>query len=54
MDRVAPNRIGVTISLVSTTSVRRDEKLRLAFNEGKVRVPMLQQVVSDSRDAWKH
>lgn len=56
--RARAERIGsfmdLPVSWVPTTWVLKDGKLRFAFNYGEVRFPMLQQLVADSRDAWKH
>ncbi len=56
--RARAERIGsfmdLPVSWVPTTWVLKDGKLRFAFNYGEVRFPMLQQLVADSRDVWKH
>lgn len=56
--RVRAERIGsfmdLPVSWVPTTWVMKDGKLRFALNYGEVRFPILQQLVADSRDAWKH
>lgn len=42
------------VSWVPTTWVFKDGQLRVAFNYGEVRFPVLQQLVADARDPWKH
>jgi thiol-disulfide isomerase/thioredoxin len=44
--------LGIPISWIPTTWVFRDGKLRYAMNFGELRFPMLQQMVSDSRQSW--
>jgi len=46
--------LGLPLTWIPTTWVFRDGKLRFAFNYGEIRFPMLQQAITDSRDAWKH
>ncbi|GAB1488319.1 hypothetical protein MASR2M8_07640 [Opitutaceae bacterium] len=56
--RTRAERIGsfmdLPVSWVPTTWVLKDGQLRFAFNYGEVRFPILQQLVADSRDVWKH
>lgn len=56
--RVRAERItefmGLPLTWVPTTWVFKDGKLRFAFNYGEIRFPLLQQLVADSRDPWKH
>ena len=46
--------LGLPVSWLPTTWVYRDGKLRYAINYGELRFPMLQQMVGDSLDKWKH
>lgn len=46
--------MGMPLSWVPTTWVFKDGKLRFAFNYGEIRFPILQQLVADSLDPWKH
>ncbi len=46
--------LGLPISWLPTTWVYKDGKLRYALNYGEMRFTMLQQMVRDSSDAWKH
>ena len=39
---------------IPTTWVYRAGKLRVAFNYGEIRFPVLQQMVDDARAEWKH
>ena len=50
MDRL----LGLPVSWLPTTWVFRDGKLRYAINYGELRFSMLQQMVADSLDKWKH
>lgn len=46
--------LGLPVSWLPTTWVFRDGKLRYALNYGEVRFPVLQQLIRDADDAWKH
>ena len=46
--------LGLPVTWIPTTWVYRDGKLRTAFNYGEIRFSMLQQMVDDARDEWKH
>ena len=46
--------LGLPVSWLPTTWVFRDGKLRYALNYGELRFPMLQQMVADSTETWKH
>jgi thiol-disulfide isomerase/thioredoxin len=46
--------LGLPVSWIPTTWVFRDGKLRYALNYGELRFAMLQQMVADSTEAWKH
>jgi thiol-disulfide isomerase/thioredoxin len=46
--------LGLPVSWLPTTWVFRDGKLRYALNYGELRFAMLQQMVADSTEAWKH
>ena len=46
--------LGLPVSWIPTTWVFRDGKLRYALNYGELRFSMLQQMVADSTEAWKH
>lgn len=46
--------LDMPVSWLPTTWVFRDGKLRYALNYGEVNFPMLQQMVRDSTEAWKH
>jgi thiol-disulfide isomerase/thioredoxin len=46
--------LGLPVSWLPTTWVFRDGKLRYAVNYGELRFAMLQQMVADSLDKWKH
>ena len=52
-DRIS-SFMGMPLSWVPTTWVFKDGKLRFAFNYGEVRFPILQQLVADSLDSWRH
>jgi len=49
-----PTFMDLPVTWVPTTWIFKDGQLRFAFNYGEVRFPLLQQLVADSRDAWKH
>lgn len=53
-DERAKTFLGLPVTWLPTTWVFRDGKLRYALNYGEVRFDLLQQLVDDSRDAWKH
>lgn len=46
--------LGLPVTWIPTTWVYRDGKLRIAFNYGEVRFPVLQQMVDDAQNEWKH
>lgn len=46
--------LGLPISWIPTTWVFKDGTLRYALNYGELRFGMLQQLVEDSANAWKH
>ncbi len=46
--------LGLPITWIPTTWVFREGRLRFALNYGEVRFDVLQTLVNDSRDAWKH
>lgn len=46
--------LGLPVTWLPTTWVFRDGRLRYALNYGEVRFEMLQTLVNDSREAWKH
>lgn len=46
--------LGMPVSWIPTTWVYRTGELRFALNYGEVRFPVLQQLVADASDAWKH
>ena len=50
MDRM----LGLPVTWLPTTWVFRDGRLRYALNYGELHFPMLQQMVADSLDKWKH
>ncbi len=56
--RLAADRLttflGLPVSWIPTTWVYRDGKLRVAFNYGEIRFPVLQQMVDDARNEWAH
>lgn len=56
--RLAENRLnsflGLPVTWIPTTWVYRDGKLRVAFNYGEIRFPVLQQMIDDARAEWKH
>ena len=56
--RLAADRLnsllGLPITWVPTTWVFREGKLRVAFNYGEIRFPVLQQMVDDARNEWEH
>jgi len=56
--RVAAERmnsfLGLPLTWIPSTWVYRDGKLRVAFNYGEIRFPVLQQMMDDARDGWSH
>ena len=56
--RLAADRLNSFLDLpvtwVPTTWVFREGKLRVAFNHGEIRFPVLQQMVDDARNEWDH
>ena len=46
--------LGLPVTWVPTTWVYREGKLRVAFNYGEIRFPLLQQMVDDARSEWEH
>lgn len=56
--RLAADRLNKFLDLpltwVPTTWVYRESKLRVAFNYGEIRFPVLQQMVDDARNEWSH
>jgi thiol-disulfide isomerase/thioredoxin len=56
--RLAADRLnsfmGLPVTWVPTTWVYREGKLRVAFNYGEIRFPVLQQMVDDARNEWSH
>ncbi len=56
--RLAADRLsrflGLPVTWVPTTWIFREGRLRVAFNYGEVRFPVLQQMVEDARREWEH
>ena len=56
--RTAADRVNVFLGLPLTwlpsTWIYRDGKLRVAFNYGEIRFPVLQQMVDDATNKWTH
>jgi thiol-disulfide isomerase/thioredoxin len=46
--------LGLPITWIPSTWVYRDGKLRVAFNYGEIRFPVLQQMVDDATNKWTH
>jgi len=46
--------LGLPLTWLPTTWVYRAGKLRVAFNYGEIRFPVLQQMVDDATNEWKH
>lgn len=46
--------LGLPLTWVPTTWVYRAGKLRVAFNYGEIRFPVLQQMVDDATNKWEH
>jgi len=46
--------LGLPLTWLPSTWVYRDGKLRVAFNYGEIRFPVLQQMVDDARAPWSH
>jgi thiol-disulfide isomerase/thioredoxin len=56
--RLAADRLnsflGLPLTWIPATWVYREGKLRIAFNYGEIRFPVLQQMVDDARSEWAH
>ena len=56
--RLAADRVNsfldLPITWLPSTWVFRDGKLRVAFNYGEIRFPVLQQMVDDATNKWAH
>jgi len=56
--RLAADRVneflGLPVTWLPSTWIYRDGKLRVAFNYGEIRFPVLQQMVDDARNKWTH
>lgn len=46
--------LGEPLTWIPTTWVYREGRLRVAFNYGEIRFPVLQQMVNDATNEWKH
>lgn len=46
--------LGLPVTWIPTTWIFREGRLRFALNYGEVRFDLLQTLVNDSRDAWRH
>lgn len=46
--------LGQPLTWIPTTWVYRAGKLRVAFNYGEIRFPVLQQMVDDAGNKWEH
>ena len=46
--------LGLPLTWIPTTWIYREGRLRAAFNYGEIRFPVLQQMVDDARNEWKH
>jgi thiol-disulfide isomerase/thioredoxin len=46
--------MGLPVSWIPSTWIFREGQLRYAMNYGELHFPMLQQLVQDSSDKWKH
>ena len=46
--------LGQPLTWIPTTWVYRAGKLRVAFNYGEIRFPVLQQMVDDAKESWDH
>src|SRR5258708_26839056 len=44
--------LGLPVTWIPTTWVYREGRLRIAFNYGEIRFPVLQQRIDDARDKW--
>jgi thiol-disulfide isomerase/thioredoxin len=44
--------LGLPLTWVPSTWIFRSGQLRVAFNYGEIRFPVLQQMVDDAREAW--
>jgi thiol-disulfide isomerase/thioredoxin len=56
--RIAADRVNIFLGLPLTwlpsTWIYRDGKLRVAFNYGEIRFPVLQQMIDDASNKWAH
>jgi len=56
--RLAADRLnsflGLPLTWIPATWIYREGKLRVAFNYGEIRFPVLQQMVDDARNEWAH
>ncbi len=54
--RLAVDRVnsflGLPLTWLPSTWIYRDGKLRVAFNYGEIRFPILQQMIDDARNEW--
>lgn len=46
--------LGLPLTWLPTTWIYRDGRLRVAFNYGEIRFPVLQQMVDDATNEWSH
>ncbi len=46
--------LGLPLTWLPSTWIYRDGQLRVAFNYGEIRFPVLQQMVDDARNQWTH
>lgn len=46
--------LGLPVTWIPTTWVFKEGKLRYALNYGELHFPILQQLIEDSSNAWKH
>ena len=46
--------LGLPVTWSPATWIFREGKLRVAFNYGEVRFPVLQQMVNDTQSSWEH
>jgi len=44
--------LGLPLTWLPSTWIYRDGKLRVAFNYGEIRFPVLQQMIDDARNDW--
>jgi thiol-disulfide isomerase/thioredoxin len=56
--RLASDRVnfflGLPLTWLPSTWIYREGKLRVAFNYGEIRFPVLQQMVDDASNPWTH